>query len=311
MTVTTIPCGGSTPTVCSTLNMTGLAQYQDSQVWGKATINDGFDPIDVSLLGVVQGAGNSYVEPQTVVTSGISLANKTGAWPPCAACINVPANQNTCTCADGQHTITNRAFWSDSDGNGSGTGISTYAVLAGGATIGGGAHDPPFNYSADSVCPRLSAGGPWPYAAWPGLAGGFFFTTEWDGASRVTSRVRSTSITYSGGQCVVNGNITGPDSGRALTEGRVRSCRTCASATCAAGTGNCSTAQRDFYDSVDQSQQITSANFQLRRVDTGASAINLGPILAMTNETNRANALNQACQAVRERFCPPGQTCAP
>lgn len=311
MTVTTIPCGGSTPTVCSTLNTTGLAQYQDSKIWGKSTINDGVAPIDVSLVGVVEGAGDSYVEPQTIVTSGISLADPSGAWPPCAACINVPANQNTCTCADGQHDITNRAFWEDSDGNGAGSGISIYAVLAGGATIGEQAHDPPVNYSAESVCPRLAPGDPWPYASWPGLALGFFFTTEWDGASRVTSQVQSTRVRYSGGQCLIDGNITGPDGGRALNEGRVRSCRTCGSATCASGTANCNTAQRDFYDSVDPSQQIASAHFELNRVDTGQDAIDLGPILAMTNELDRASALNQACLRVRQRFCPAGETCAP
>jgi hypothetical protein len=143
------------------------------------------------------------------------------------------------------------------------------------------------------------------------LALGFFFTTEWDGASRVTSQLQSTRVQYSGGQCQIDGNITGPDSGRALTEGRVRSCRTCGSATCTSGTATCSTAQRDFYDGVEPGQQITSAHFELNRVDNGQSAIDLGPILAMANEADRESALNRACQAVRERFCPAGETCAP
>jgi hypothetical protein len=310
MKITTIPCGGSTPTVCSTYNMTALAQFQDSAVWGKSSINDGFAPINVSLEGVVQGAGTSYVEPQTVVTSGISLGNVAGEWPPCADCVNKNVG-DSCSCGGVAHTVTNRAFWDDSDGNQDGSGISTYAVLAGGKTVGSGGHEPPFDYTT-SECPRSNQqAARWPFGSWPGLSVGFFFTTEWDGASRVTSQVRSSQITYAGGQCVINGNITGPDDGRALTEGRVRACRTCGSASCASGTADCTTAQRDFYDSVDQTQQITSANFQLRRVDSGGGAINLGPILAMTNENNRASALNAACQAVRERFCPAGKVCAP
>lgn len=309
MTVTTIPCGGSAPTVCSTLNQTGLAQYQDSRIWGRSSMNDGFAPFKVPLAGVVPGG--SYVEPETVVTSGIALARRDGDWPPCAACVNVPANQNTCTCSDGQHTITNRAFWVDSDRNGAGTGISAYAVLAGGASIGMGAHDPPFNYSADSECPRFRSGGPWPYAAWPGLAGGFFFTVAWDGASRTTSRVRSSTISRSAAtadQCWIDGVITGPDSGQALTEARFRGCTKCASAQCDGQTTSpCNAAERDFYDTIEQSQAIDSASFQLRPLDS----IDLGQILAMANETERAAALNAACQTVRETYCPAGETCAP
>lgn len=309
ITVTTIPCGGSTPTVCSTLNKTGLGQYQDSQIWGRSSINQGLEPLKVPLAGVIPGG--SYIEPQTVVTSGISLADRQGAWPPCAACVNVPANQTTCTCSDGQHAITNRAFWVDSDGDGAGTGISAYAVLAGGATIGSGAHDPPFNYSADSECPRLSAGGPWPYASWPGLAGGFFYAVAWDGASRTTSRVQSTTIARSaatGNQCWIDGVITGPDSGQSLTEARFRGCTTCGSAQCNGQTTSpCNTAQRDFYDTIKQSQKIDSASFQLRPLNS----IDLGQILGMPNETDRAAALNAACQTVRQTYCPTGKTCAP
>jgi hypothetical protein len=59
MTVTTVPCGSSGPTVCSTLNQTGLAQYQDTKIWGRSSINEGYPPINVPLAGVIPAAATS------------------------------------------------------------------------------------------------------------------------------------------------------------------------------------------------------------------------------------------------------------
>ena len=114
MTVTTVPCGGSSPTFCDTAFSFAHAQFQPSATWGKKKVNDGFPKFSMSVAGVVPGA--SYTEPQTISLQGITLGDPAGEWPPCAACVGVAVG-GTCTCNGTQHTVTNQATWVDADGD--------------------------------------------------------------------------------------------------------------------------------------------------------------------------------------------------
>jgi hypothetical protein len=306
MTVRTIPCGGTSPTVCSNYFSTGLAQFQGNDIWGRASIQQGFPDISVPLAGVVPGG--AYVEPETAVLAGITLDDPAGAWPPCRACVGVNAGQS-CSCSGTNHVVTNRAQWFDSDGDGN-LGISTWAVRRGGEYFGGtGYPDPPFEYPPPSECPRFSSGGPYDYGAWPGQVGlfGLFYTLEWRGASRVISALQGNDVTLVGNACAISGNVVGPDNGRARTDARVGGCRTCPSIGCTSATDICTTDQSDFYDNAEQTQQVASATFTLEKIP----AVDLTSVLAMADGPAKAAALNQACQEARATYCPAGKNCTP
>jgi hypothetical protein len=68
----------------------------------------------------------------------------------------------------------------------------------------------------------------------------------------------------------------------------------------------CSAAQVDSYDSVEQTQTVTAANFTMKKL----VGRDLGPTLALP-DTNPAKAaqLNQICAEVRVANCPAGKTC--
>jgi hypothetical protein len=317
MTSQTIPCGGSSPTLCNTGISPGYAhaQYQRNQTWGKKKVNDGFAPFNMNLVGVVPGAASgAYSEPTTYSLQGITLANPSGAWPPCAACVGVDAG-GTCTCSDGPHTVTNRATWVDSDGD-SHLGFTTDAVLPGGQLIGSNhpidvppaLADPPFDYTQPSECPRNQPGATkYNYAEFPGIVGILPFTAyRWYVAGRVTSAYVGTSVALTNNQCVITGNVTGPDNGKPRGEARVQGCETCGlSGTCAAG-GPCSPAQASSYDEVSQTQSFISTTFVMKKV---SPSIDLQATMAMPDGTAKESALNQACQQLREQNCPAGKSC--
>src|SRR6185295_20139007 len=102
------------PTFCDTAFSFAHAQFQPNSTWGKKKVNDGFAPFVMNLAGVVPGG--SYGEPQTVALQGITLANPSGEWPACAACVGVAAG-GTCMCGTPptQHTVTNAATWVDAE----------------------------------------------------------------------------------------------------------------------------------------------------------------------------------------------------
>lgn len=305
MTVKTILCGGTSPTVCTPVFSRGLAQFQGNDVWGKSELNAGFPDFSVDLTGVVPGG--SYVEPENTVLSGITLADPSGQWPQCAACVG---NVSQCTCSGVTYPITNPAQWRDSDENTT-LGVSTWAVRSGGELFGGtGYPEPPYEYPEPSECPRSSSGGPYPYGAFPGTETGSFtpfYTLEWRGATRTISQLVSTSITLSNNECSITGNVIGPDSGRALTNARFGECRTCGSIDCLSSTGNCTASQVDFYDSQPQTQQVIAATFALSR----ATNIDLDAVFALPTEVEQEAALNAACQEIRTTYCPAGENCTP
>jgi hypothetical protein len=319
MTSQTIPCGGYSPTLCDTGISPGYAhaQYQRSQTWGKKKVNDGFAPFNMSVVGVVPGASSgAYSEPTTYALQGITLDDPAGEWPPCAACVGVNVG-STCTCSGTQHTVKNKATWVDSDGD-SHLGFTTDAVLRGGQNIGtpypigtNVAADPPFDYTEPSECPRTLAGPKYNYAEFPGIVGVLPFTAyRWYLAGRVTSAYIGTSVALESNQCVVRGNVTGPDSGKPLGEGRVQGCELCGAAgpptqPCSFG-GPCSPGQASSYDEVSQTQSFISTTFELKNI---TASINLQPVMAMAEGPAKEAAISQACQQLRVQNCPSGKTC--
>lgn len=310
MTSTTIPCGGTSPTFCDTAFSFAHAQYQPDETWGKKKINDGFPPFTMSLAGVVPGG--KYNEPQTVSLQGIALDNPAGAWPPCAACVGVAAG-GTCTCGGNTVTVTNHATWVDADGD-SHLGFTTDTVPRGGQSIGNpysidsSAADPPFDYTEPSECPRIAQPtGTYGYAEFPGLDGIIPFRAyRWYVASRVISAYQSTSIALSNNQCVITGNVTGPDSGKPHGDARIQGCETCGGTNTCTPAGPCSQSQAASYDTLSQTQSFVSTTFTLKNV---TASINLGPILSMADGAAKESALNQACQELRAQSCPAGKTC--
>src|SRR5205814_359945 len=107
----------------------------------------------------------------------------------------------------------------------------------------------------------------------PGLVGLLPFRAyRWYAASRVISGYASTSITLSNNQCVIAGNVTGPDSGKPHGDARVQGCEICDPAAttdggsaniCAPG-GPCSPAQASSYDDLSQTQNFVSTTFTMK-----------------------------------------------
>jgi hypothetical protein len=266
----------------------------------------------MSLTGVVPGAASgAYSEPTTYSLQGIVLDDPAGEWPPCAACVGVNVG-STCTCGGNQHTVTNKATWVDADGD-SHLGFTTDAVPRGGQLIGSPysidatTANPQWDYTEPSECPRLTGGTKYGYAEFPGIAGILPFKAyRWYAAGRVISSYVGTSIALTSNQCVITGNVTGPDSGKPHGDARVQGCETCTGATTCTPTGPCSPAQASSYDDLQQNQSFISTTFTLKNV---TASINLQPVMAMADGAAKESALNQACQQLREQNCPSGKSC--
>src|SRR5438477_9141428 len=101
--------------------------------------------------------------------------------------------------------------------------------------------------------------------------------------------------------------MTGPDAGHPKTEARVQGCEVCSnpSGTNAVPTGGCPQAQYDFYDEVNQSQQVVSATFTLQPAPAGVG--DLGAVLAMGDSAAKVAAINKACGLVRAAYPPTRQ----
>jgi len=305
VTVQTIPCGGTAPDACDLAYNYTHAQYQPNHVWGKAKINTGATSVNVPLTGVIPGG--TYVEPNSALLLGITLTDPFGAWPPCRACVGVPAG-SSCTCGNTMHTVTNPATWVDVDDD-SNLGITNLHVPRGGLTIDGVVPDPPYVYTEPTACRRIQAPtGTFTYQEWPGTVGlQTFRTNRFFVGTRMTSGLSSTSITFASGACAIAGNVTGPNAGKTRVEQRTHGCETCSNANgnaCDPGPA-CSPAQIDSYDDVAQTQRVEAETFTLTR----AVNIDLAPIVTMPDGVAKENAFNAACNEVREQFCPAGKNC--
>lgn len=314
MTSQTIPCGGSSPTLCDTAFGFAHAQFQPTSTWGKKKVNDGFAPFSMSLVGVVPGAAASaYKEPTTYSLQGITLDDPAGEWPPCAACVGVNVG-STCTCSGTQHTVTNKATWVDADSD-THLGFTTETVPRGGQLIGspysidGSTANPQWDYTEPSECPRTTAGTKYNYAEFPGIVGILPFRAyRWYAAGRVIGAYVGSSVTLASNKCEIDGNVTGPDSGKPHGDARVQGCETCSAAdanTCTPG-GPCSPAQASSYDEVQQNQTFASTTFKMTNV---TSTIDLSTVMSMADGAAKEAALNQACQQLRQQNCPSGKSC--
>lgn len=305
MTITTVPCGGMAPSLCNTNGTDTYAQFQPVGSWGKPKMRSGFQPIVVpatTLIGTVPGG--TYAEPQTPALLGLDLQDPGGAWPPCRACVGVTGS---CTCADGVHNITNLAtWWNNAEGTNQ-TGVTTVAARKGGETIGDATlPDPPVNYPVPTEC-----GAGTDYTPWPGLATNvgidFFTTSTWYGASRIISALTGTSVTFdaTANACVITGNVVGPDnSGKtAHSDARVAGCVKSDGSACTVAPAS---DEVGFYDNVTQSQTIAGSTFKLEKAP---GTINLATILAMAEGPAKETAINNACEAVRTKYCPAGKVC--
>jgi hypothetical protein len=309
VTVRTIPCGGTAPTVCDRLFGFAHAQYQSNQIWGRAKVNAGFPTVTGSLVGV--RPGGQYNEPEVATVQGINLLNPTGPWPPCRQCVGVAAGAQ-CTCpGQAPFTVTNPATWVDTDEDGF-LGMTTEDVSRGGELIDGVHPDPPIAYTQPSECPRTGTPtGTYGYSEWPGLVGiSLFRTYRWYAASRGTSSLRGSTITFDTptNACAITGTLIGPDAGRPKAEARFQGCETCAgvpSNSCSPGNA-CTGSQVDFYDGVEQTQTVTAANFTMKKL----VGVDIAATLALA-DTNPAKAaqLNQVCDEIREANCPAGKNC--
>jgi hypothetical protein len=313
VTITTIPCGGMAPTLCS--GSTAYAQYQPIASWGKAMMASGFPPIVVppaTIAGTIPGG--TYTEPQVSAVLGITLQDPAGPWPPCRACVG----KSSCTCGGQPYTVTNPAtWWTNAEGilapNNIDNGVVTYSVLPGGATVAGatGPH-PPVNYAVPTECPRggTPAGD---YSAWPGVVGllDFYHTQQWWGASRIQSYLTSTSVTLdaTAKACVIAGNVAGPNAGKPQSDARVIACVKSDGTQCGDPTDPTQSPSAPdevgFYDGAAQSETVSGSTFKLERITLTKS---LATILAETG-TTRETDLAAACQQVRVKYCPPGRTC--
>jgi hypothetical protein len=319
ITVRTSPCGGVSPTLCDRALSAAHAQFQSNQIWGRPRINAGFPIITHSLTGVVPGG--QYLEPESVALQGITLQNPAGAWPPCRQCVGLALNA-PCTCPGRPPTVppftvtvTNPATWVDTDGDGP-LGMTTNDVSRGGELINGDDPDPPIDYPQPSECPRLTTPqGTYNYTEWPGLtaAGAFFRAHRWYAASRAISSMRGTTITFDAptNRCVIAGTVGGPAAGnKPKTDARFHDCDLCQASDpfgCTpAGAGSCQDAHIDSYDSVEQTQQVYSSNFTIRKIP----AVDITSVLAL-DDSNPAKAtqLGQICAEVRVANCPTGKSC--
>jgi hypothetical protein len=309
VTVRTIPCGGVAPTVCDRLFGFAHAQYQSNQIWGRAKINGGFPTVTSSSVGVIPGG--LYTEAEVAVVQGINLVNPTGAWPPCRQCVGVALGAQ-CTCPGAQpYTVTNPATWVDTDED-TFLGMTTEDVSRGGELIDGVHPDPPIAYTQPSECPRnTTPTATYGYSEWPGLVGLTPFRAyRWYVASRAVSSLRSTAVTFDAptNACAITGTLGGPAAGKPRAEARIQGCETCAAATpnsCVPGNA-CSAAQIDSYDTVEQTQTVTAANFTMKKL----VGVDITATLALA-DTNPAKAtqLNQVCSEIREANCPAGKNC--
>jgi hypothetical protein len=173
--------------------------------------------------------------------------------------------------------------------------------------IDGSTADPQWDYTEPSECPRNTGGTKYNYAEFPGIVGILPFRAyRWYAAGRVISSYVGTSVALQSNQCVINGNVTGPDSGKPHGDARVQGCETCGGTTSCTPGGPCSPSQASSYDDISQTQNFVSTTFTLKNV---TSTINLAPVMSMAEGPAKEAALNQACQELRVQNCPSGKSC--
>ncbi len=322
-----IPCGGTAPDVCDTVFDLAHTQYQPNQVWG----GDGMPRpnFEVPAASFADTPGASYDEPMIAVTMGIQFTDPghdpiNAVWPCSGDCVGRSAG-DTCTCPDFVNggtdsvTVVDPTIWLDSDLDGE-LGVTTWAVLdtaqgnmsrtqrGPGAPIDGTDPDPPVARGTTSdFC------GGWDYSWWPANDGTLWGVEAFYSATRTVSRLDG-SLNDS---CQLVGDITGPNSpsgcgtggnppcNQLRAQARVADCEG-AHGLFGNGYGRCSVESsgtvHEFFDHQEQTNQAQEATFMIEHASERTTITLTG--------SESASELEQACQEVREAYCPSGEDCS-
>jgi hypothetical protein len=219
LTVTTDPCGGTSPDLCGTgttattpdLAAEAYAAFAPNSIWGTASMPHWSTPA-FSITNALPG--QAYVEPMTAALLGITLTDPFGAWP--------ASRQNV---LGGTGTRTNGAAWDNADGDTDTMGVTLYDVPPGGVLSATSPFFPPEDYgSSSTACPR-GTGNRLPYAyapvpTAPPPSTTFDRVKRFSSASRTISQLSGTISSCD----LITGDVLGPDSGKQHTDGRIASC---------------------------------------------------------------------------------------
>jgi hypothetical protein len=254
----------------------------------------------------------------------------TAEWPCSADCVGKTQGQS-CQCPDfvngGTDTVTvnDPTIWIDADLD-SELGVTTWAVVNGsqsgrtqygpGAPIDGSYPDPPVargTRTTQIACPYQVGGRTdWEYSWWPAADGLTLWGVEsFYSATRTISKLDGTL----NDSCQLVGDISGPKSPAGCGTGGNPPCNQvqadarvadCEGAYGFSGYGLCSTVSggdvNAFFDEQEQTNETLAATFLVEPASVRTS-------ITLTGTENAAQ-LNQACQEVREAYCPPGEDCS-
>lgn len=254
-------CGATTFDFCSVpfpplIGAEAYTQYFPMEIWGTPSM----PRFNVSFSLPNAAPGSPFVSPTFAMFSGISLTDPFGPWPP---------SYKDVTGGPGfDGSAVNGATWLDQD-NDTALGVTTIVVPPGGERRDGTAPEPPQDYGANSVdCPRSGSGAREPYAYLPALPQGISLTPI--RIKRYYTGTR-TLLGYSGSivSCDrVNGDVVGPAAGNKLQiDGRIGGCIRVNGS----GESACADSQIEFLDETPQSQEISKATFEMRRLPAGAT----------------------------------------
>lgn len=282
LSVVTIPCGATTPDVCSPLFAQAYAQYFTNQAWGTTAASNISGttklaytiPANAGAGGRIAlpnaVAGQPYVEPDVAGLVGIHLDDPLGAWP--AARSEVGADKD-------HKGTTNGAYWVDDDSDNS-PAASGYAVPPTGATADGTIPDPPVNYTGTSTaCPRANANDArYPYNYWPSPAVNGDSIAQFIMATRVVNHLDGTIESCN----LIDGSVKGTDNGQMRTNARFLDCKTSSNAACQTSTID-GASPFDGIDTQAQTQHVTSATFVMKRIPAAdAATTTCATVRAMT-----------------------------
>jgi hypothetical protein len=257
--IETTQCGGTTFDLCETSALIGIAafaQYLPGPIYDLSSM-----PVTTVSFPLTNAlAGQAYTEPQSASLLGISLTDPLGAWPAANTDVGPGANQ------------TNGAIWVDSD-NDTFDGVTSYGVPPGGIASTTSPYPLQTYGSTSTACPRSNASAPRdPYNYVFGLdTGGLERVKRLYSAQRMISTLSGTISTCdSTGATLIQGTVTGPDSGQAHVDARVAGC-VMVSNSSSTGEANCSSQLVTMFDGQSQTEHITAGSFIVKRVASTAT----------------------------------------
>jgi hypothetical protein len=254
-----IGCGETNLDLCGTgVQIAGISREAYSQYIPVAVRGKAGSPttrLEFNLPAPVPGS--AYKTPRHALLNGIALEDPLGAWP--------ASRKEVMGSGDFAGSATNGARWLDSDQD-SLFGQTTYAVGPNGETPAGELAPIAPYPMVSAACPRGDAAAArLPYNYPPGLDG---LTARrikrFSSASRSISELDGTLTSCD----EINGNVTGPDNGRAQLNSRIGSCIRVDSNS---GEVACSSSLLDFLDNSQAPSAFESQTFKMKRVDANTT----------------------------------------